>query len=309
MPLVFPNFWSPFNMTSDITLCIPAYNASPFILETIDSVCNQTYRNFHCIVSVDLSNDDTYHKLSSSLVDKRFTIHRQQRRLGWARNVNYVISKSTSRYVCIMPHDDIIHPTYIDKLLPIIKNDQEIAAVYSDIVQFGDGKEATIKQPSVSGSKLERILDYLNHHYNCVVFRGIVDREKVGDDIYCSSNKFDDFSQDTIWGLKLALHGKLIRHPKILYSKRYLDTSYHHKWQQWDTQKNLAAWAYHCAKCLHILMKDGQLHSHRTEISQAIINRLLQRKAPLWRKSELQDHLNYNEMVPRLITNISGKDG
>ena len=304
MKHLFQNLLSLFGRNYDITLCIPAYNASPFILETIEAVRSQTYQDFRCIISVDLSDDDTYDKITASITDRRFSIFRQKVRLGWAKNINYLVDKSRSRYVCIVPHDDIIHSNYLEKLLPIIRNDQRIAAVFSDIVQFGEGKKSIIQQASIAGSKLERTVDYLNHHYNCVVFRGIVDRVKIGDDIYCLSNEFDDFSEDTIWALKLALHGNLIRHPEVLYSKRYLTTSYQHKWQQWDKQKNLAAWAYHCAKCLRILMEDSRLHEHRSEIGEAIVNRLLQRKAPLWRKSELQDSLISDEMTTRLISNL-----
>ena len=43
----------------EVTLVIPAFNASKFIQQTLESVKKQTLKNFECIIVNDFSTDDT----------------------------------------------------------------------------------------------------------------------------------------------------------------------------------------------------------------------------------------------------------
>lgn len=300
--------WPGSDSSVDITLCVPAYQAEVFILETIDSIQNQTFEKFRCIVSVDLSTDKTFEKLNFLKKDKRFKIYRQKKRLGWAGNVNFGLRKSKTNYVCIVPHDDLLHPEFIEKLLPVIKNDHKIAAIYPDIELFGPNRNGTIIQRSVKGGTPERIVDYLENHYNAVLFRAIVNKPKVGVTLTCDANPYDDFSEDTIWGLKLALRGNLIRFPEVLYSKRYLETSHHFKWQQWGVDEKLEAWIFHCVRCLKVLEKSGLLKKYKNEFSAALSNRIYQRKKNLWSKSELQEVIHQADIPKILLEKIIACD-
>lgn len=62
------------------SIIIPTYNSSPFIEETLESVCNQTYQGFEVIISDDCSTDNTVELIASF-----FKKH---------PNINYQILKS-----------------------------------------------------------------------------------------------------------------------------------------------------------------------------------------------------------------------
>lgn len=42
-----------------VTVCVVTYNSEDFILETLESIKNQTYKNFELIISDDGSSDNT----------------------------------------------------------------------------------------------------------------------------------------------------------------------------------------------------------------------------------------------------------
>lgn len=45
-----------------VSVCIPCYNAENYILETLQSLLNQTYKNFEIIVIDDGSEDNSIEK-------------------------------------------------------------------------------------------------------------------------------------------------------------------------------------------------------------------------------------------------------
>ncbi len=293
-----------------ITVCIPAYNASDFVEETIESVLSQTYDEFLCIVSVDLSEDDTFDIVQPYRRDPRVRIFRQQKRLGWSGNVNFLFRISTSLYVCLVPHDDILDPRYLEMLLPEIERNDGTSVVFADLCTFGQGHDSTICQESIIGNVAQRVSNYLRFHYSAVLFRGIVNRKLVGRQIFCESNPFEDFSEDTIWGLRMVLKGDAVRIPKVLYRKRYLETSYHATWQRWSKEKKLQAWLYHCARCLEVVQNFPGIDIHDKRIKDALQSRILQRDAGLWHDDVLRESLSKysfsQEEYPQKYSNGQG---
>ena len=51
-----------------VSVCIPCYNAENYILETLQSLLNQTYKNFEIIVIDDGSEDNSIEKIESMIL-------------------------------------------------------------------------------------------------------------------------------------------------------------------------------------------------------------------------------------------------
>lgn len=293
-----------FRRDVSLTICLPVFQGEEFVAKTLQSIVDQSYSNFKCFISIDLSNDKTLEVIKPFLHDKRISLYEQETRLGWVGNVNFLLQRVMTRYVCIMPHDDILYPTYLEKLMDLIEGNKKIVVAYSDIELFGNDHKGMISQKSVMGSKMGRVTDYLEHHYNAVVFRGIVNREKVGSDIYLNANGHQDFSEDTTWGLRMAFHGDLVRYPEVLYRKQYLETSYHRSWQQWPLERKIEAWFFHCKECYETAIKDHALSELPDQIKDAIMSRLHQEKMNLWHRHQLQDHLKSSAIANRANSEI-----
>jgi glycosyltransferase involved in cell wall biosynthesis len=76
---------------------LPAWRAAEFIQPTLDSLSAQTHGNFTVRVSVDLCDDETFAICKRHAArDARFRVTRQDRRLGYAGNCNFLMGRASS---------------------------------------------------------------------------------------------------------------------------------------------------------------------------------------------------------------------
>jgi glycosyltransferase involved in cell wall biosynthesis len=99
-------------MQKKISVCIPSYNAEPFIGETIKSVLDSDYRNFEIIVNDDASTDNTP-AIVESIRDSRIRFYRNERNVGPVRNWNLAVTKAAGEYVSLLNHDDLYGPFWL----------------------------------------------------------------------------------------------------------------------------------------------------------------------------------------------------
>ncbi len=91
-----------------VTVCIPTWQAEAFIDQTLGCARNQTYPRLRImiLVSVDHSDDRTTEICQRhAREDRRVEGFAQGERLGWARNINFLLDQVTSEYFFIYPHD------------------------------------------------------------------------------------------------------------------------------------------------------------------------------------------------------------
>lgn len=101
-----------------VTVIIPAYNSEKYIGRCIESVLNQTMKNFELLVIDDGSKDDTG-KIVCEYKDrdKRIRYYRQDN-MGIARTRNKAIKLAKGDFIAFMDNDDYIDKDYLDVLLP-----------------------------------------------------------------------------------------------------------------------------------------------------------------------------------------------
>ncbi|NLO42601.1 MAG: glycosyltransferase family 2 protein, partial [Bacteroidales bacterium] len=125
-----------------VSVCIPTYNASATILDTLSCVINQTYTNLEIIICDNCSNDDTV-SLIENVSDHRIKLSVNPENFGMVGNFNIVLSKTSGKYVKLLCADDIISPDCIEKQVKVfLENpDQHIVMVAAEkhvINQKGD---------------------------------------------------------------------------------------------------------------------------------------------------------------------------
>jgi len=126
-----------------VSVIIPMHNSSKYILECVDSVINQTYKNLEIILIDDKSTDDTLEKVSS-IKDKRIKLIKFKKNEGAAKARNKGIEEATGDYLCFLDSDDYWVKEKIEKQVDFIKDK---AFIYSKYLYLRNGKTHVANVP------------------------------------------------------------------------------------------------------------------------------------------------------------------
>ena len=119
------------------TIIMPTYNDSESIIEALDSVVMQTYKNWELLISDDGSTDDTREIIQQYLKKKKekrikYYYHNNQDQLNAILNIFPYI---TGDYIYILHSDDLLADKYVlEKALKEFKNSKIDALISSPII-------------------------------------------------------------------------------------------------------------------------------------------------------------------------------
>ena len=133
-----------------VSVCIPAYNNAPYIMETVNSILAQTYENIELIIVDDNSSDETL-QIISSVIDPRLCIYHNDKNLGMSGNWNRCLSLCNGEFVKLICADDILHPQALEKEVQALMDHPEAVLAISDtklIDLDGKGKGHYRRYPS-----------------------------------------------------------------------------------------------------------------------------------------------------------------
>jgi glycosyltransferase involved in cell wall biosynthesis len=98
-----------------VTIGIPTWNRSGFVMDAVQSCLNQTYENIEIVVSDNASTDDTWERLNS-IEDPRLSLIRQDSNIGGSGNSNACLQRAHGELFLHLCDDDLLEPTAIEKL-------------------------------------------------------------------------------------------------------------------------------------------------------------------------------------------------
>lgn len=268
-------------MAPRITVCVPVYQGARFVADTLAAIRRQTIADIRVLVAIDRGTDGSVDACRPFLADPRFTILVHHDRQGWIGNANALMARVETEFFCILPHDDLIEPDYLEALLDCLDRHPAAVAAYCDLEGF-EGASYSLQQSELGGGRFERLRDALAFHFNAVAYRGLIRRSGLGGGLPLSGNRCGDFAADTVWMLRLAGLGELRRVPRTLYRKRIHPLAETQRWYRWDDAAAAEAWVEHCAQCWEAVDGAGFLPEERAALWFTLLARLLQRTAPLW---------------------------
>lgn len=121
-----------------VSIIIPCYNQAEYVKEAIESALNQTYENIEIVVINDASTDNSA-EVIKEFANKNLKIIFLDEKVnkGVVKSRNLAIEKCSGDYILPVDADDKIAPTFVEKAVKILDEDDEIRIVYSRIMFFG----------------------------------------------------------------------------------------------------------------------------------------------------------------------------
>jgi glycosyltransferase involved in cell wall biosynthesis len=114
----------------NISIVIPVFNTEKYIAKAINSVLNQTFKDFELIIVDDASTDETYNIcLEFSKKDTRIRLYKNEKNLGMMPNWNKALEYVTGKFWAKLDADDWWEENFIEDCFNVISKDENIGMV------------------------------------------------------------------------------------------------------------------------------------------------------------------------------------
>jgi glycosyltransferase involved in cell wall biosynthesis len=105
------------------TVVIPTYNRAHLITKTLDSIKNQTFKDFEVLIIDDGSTDNTFEVVQPYLNEHFHYFKKENAERAAARNFGTL--KALGEYICWFDSDDIMYTDHLDYAEKLIKKHNE----------------------------------------------------------------------------------------------------------------------------------------------------------------------------------------
>ena len=157
------------NEATFITVMIPCYNQSEFLVRALDSVMAQTYQNFEVVISDDCSSDNTS-KVVEEYINKlslqnKIKYYRNQNNLGYLRNYYTTLNqRAAGNWIINLDGDDFfIDEDFFQRSAKEINETPEAVLLLSNYKEFHSYKDLWINIQSNLPAKMTTD-EFLNHY-------------------------------------------------------------------------------------------------------------------------------------------------
>lgn len=196
--------------TPQITVLLPVHNGMPFLLETIDSLRKQTFRNFEALI-LDDGSTDTTPNYAKSIDDRRFRYIRLERiRLPAA--LNYGVHEARSPLIARIDADDIAYPQRLVRQFQFMERNPRCVLAGCDYLRIDSSGERLGSHKSIESDAAIR---YQMLFTTPFLHPGVIMRR---DAVMAAGLYNTDFrvAQDYELWTRMALQGQLGNVPEIL---------------------------------------------------------------------------------------------
>lgn len=137
-----------------VSICMPVFNEERYIQETLDSLLNQTYKNFEVLISDNASTDATFNLCSRYCEsDTRFKIHSHLVNIGQVNNFSRCYTRANGDLVLMLSGNDVLASNYIETVVDVHNAEPDTGIVYSRIIKIDE-----------SSSQIRKLDD--RHYFN-----------------------------------------------------------------------------------------------------------------------------------------------
>jgi glycosyltransferase involved in cell wall biosynthesis len=119
-----------------VSVLVTTFNHSRFVVEALESVRVQTFRDFEVVITDDASTDGTADVIEAWLARTGFPARylRNPMNRGICANRNTALSLTSAPFVCSLAGDDAYEPDRLERQVAFfLEQPEHVAAIYSDM--------------------------------------------------------------------------------------------------------------------------------------------------------------------------------
>lgn len=205
-----------------VSVVMSVYNGEKYLREAIESILNQTFKDFEFIIINDGSTDDTL-KIINSYNDPRIVLISRKNK-GLVASLNEGIEKARGKYIARMDADDRSMPQRLEKQIEYMKSHSKVVICGTTFVEIDS-----------EGDILQKIAVPLE---DCVIRQELLARCPFahGSTLYSREaclkaglyNQEDFPAEDYSLWIKMADQGNMANLSDELFNYRVFDSSISH---------------------------------------------------------------------------------
>ena len=120
-----------------VTVLMAVYNGEKHIKPTIESILNQTFKDFEFVIVNDASTDATV-DLIESYKDSRIIIHHNKKNVGQTKSLNIGLRLARGKYIARIDAGDVSLPVRLKKQVAYMEKHPEIAILGTSAFRYND---------------------------------------------------------------------------------------------------------------------------------------------------------------------------
>jgi len=218
-----------------LSIALPVYNGEKYVKQALDSILNQTYRDFELIICDNASTDKTAQICQEYAArDSRIQYYRNERNIGCPKNFNrsFELCSSGVEYFKWVASDDLHSPDFLERCIQVLDCDPSVVLCHSKISvidkngdEIGNCDNRTLVNSSSPFAHI-RFGDLISMKNPCWAIFGVM----RSDSLRKTPLLGDYIGADRNLLAELGLMGKVYELPKYLFFRRDHSEAYTRKY-------------------------------------------------------------------------------
>jgi glycosyltransferase involved in cell wall biosynthesis len=196
------------HLGNKISCCLLTYNHVHIIESTINSILNQTIKDFEFIISDDCSTDGTWEKiLDISSKFKNIKVIQTPKNSKMPGNCNYAFSHASKPYVALLHHDDLFKRELLEEWATKLELYPDVGFVFNAYKSYETKKISSLMPKDyIDGNWL--IQNYLLKNFDCQVWGSTMIRKSCWLSVGGMREKYQHLADIDLW-IRLSKYFKV----------------------------------------------------------------------------------------------------
>lgn len=145
-----------------VSIIMPSWNTATFIVESIQSVLNQTYQNWELIIVDDCSTDNT-DEVVRSISDARIKYFKNDKNCGAALTRNRALREAQGEWIAFLDSDDLWMPSKLEHQIEFMRKGGYVLSYteYEKIDEKGNAIGIHVSGPAIVNRRKMYNYDYI----------------------------------------------------------------------------------------------------------------------------------------------------